>query len=686
MAVNVSENYRTTVYGGERIYSCSLSINNTPISSSQIKQINISRPIIDKTKDSYYIGTFIADKVEITFKNTQNLNIASGDEVSLNIALKVNGTDEWVNQGIFIIDDLGENYQKSNKITCYDYSIKFEPAVNTPIEDVFNHNVDADTYSITLENLLIWLCNHYGVTLGTYPEINNDIVVGNWDSTISGKQYVSWIAEMMAGNAKIGRDGKLNIISLNSPYVYNINGLKSKSWELGERYQISKVIYFDAVRNYTFPLENMFELTIQNNGVDINTTGCSVTLDNNVYTFTSEDTDMLFGDLVEENNNYYAAAGVLYSVNPNDVYEFICSNNNFRVYVTEYDENKVSLGARLLHYNDFRPSSNSTKYVSFAFGIYGIEQEDIGEEYETSVIFREFVAEETNTLQIRQDNLLVVSEEEIKNIYDSVKGFTIWSIKNENFGDLSLDAYDRVRYSIGNNVYGSFYNPEITYTGSVMVKTEVKIPTKQQEITTNKSQLDSQASVRKVQTEVNSLTGQITLLSQKTTENTSDITTLQISDNEIKTSIINVTNSTSEQINELTTALNETKTATYTKTEIQQIAEGTYEDEHGNLVAVSNVINASGTFDIDGMHYSKTGAATDTTINQNGLEIDSTSSGSELLYAGYDTNPNSDTYGTSVVRTENLTVKKYLRCGGIGRFEPYRDNSYHNGVGFFLEG
>lgn len=686
MAVNVTNDYRTTIYSGERIYSCSLHINGVEISPRQIKEIKISRPIIDKTKESFYIGTFIANKIEVTFKNKDNLDIVSGYEVNLTIALKVNNTDEWVNQGTFVIDDLGENYQKTNKITCYDYSTKFEPAVDAKIEDVFNYDEENLTYSITLENLLKWLCQHYGIELGTYPNVNRETTVGNWDSTLSGKQYISWIAEIMAGNAKIGRDNKLYIIPLKSDPVYIVNALRSKSIEIGEKYHISHVVYFDALRNFTFPLANMFNFVLKIEDIPIDIKGCTAIVADDTYYFTSTGGKISFGSIVESGKTYYTNVGSLYPVFENDDYTFYCTNEVFDDnYITAYDKDKKSLGyTKVLDGQPYKTPVGA-KYISVKIGIPEASIENVGEVYETSLVLKRDV-EEQNTLQIRQDNLFIVSEAEIENIYNAVHDFEIYSLKNTNWGDLSLDGYDIITYQLGTQKYSTFYNPEITYSQSVMDSTEVKIPTKQQEVTTNRLQLSADASVRKTLTEVNSLTGKVTILSERTTENTRNIASLVLADNEIKTSISQVTTSTNEQINELTTALNETKTSTYTKTEIQQIANGSYKDENGNAVTVSSVINMSGTFDIDGMHYRKTNANTETTINQEGLEVDDTKSNAELLYAGYDSDQTSVTYGSSVVRTENLTVRNYLRCGEVGRFEKYTDSQNHTGVGFFLEG
>lgn len=120
------------------------------------------------------------------------------------------------------------------------------------------------------------------------------------------------------------------------------------------------------------------------------------------------------------------------------------------------------------------------------------------------------------------------------------------------------------------------------------------------------------------------------------------------------------------------------ETNTYKKTEINQILEGTYTDINGNKIVTKVVKTISGTFDENGMHYEKTGAKTSSTINEKGVSVETTQNNDELLFAGYD-----DLLKESIVRTENLTVRKYFVCGSNSRFEDYTDEEGNVGTGVF---
>jgi hypothetical protein len=124
---------------------------------------------------------------------------------------------EYIPKGYYLIEEPDENYHKTCKITCLDYSVKMK--TNCDYSSALDENGE-----ITLEQLLQWLCINYSVKLGTYPNVNRDMKISVYDSTLSGKAYVSYIAEMMGGNAKFNRNNELCIIPLKQDDNYYISG------------------------------------------------------------------------------------------------------------------------------------------------------------------------------------------------------------------------------------------------------------------------------------------------------------------------------------------------------------------------------------------------------------------------------------------------------------------------------
>ena len=241
----VSNDFRPTIYSGEANHIADLTIGGVTIANENIKSIKLSNPIIDKTNDTFYIGTFISKQLEIEFWNVDEIDLTGQIHLSIGTYIESLEDYEMVNIGYFNIETSPEDYYKNARIVALDNGVKFKPNVD------YSGALDDDGL-ITCENLLIWLCNHFEVQLGTYPTINKDIAISTYDTSVSGKQYISYIAEIMGGNAQIGRNGELNIIPLKQTPSVQIDATQGKSWELKEKYEITGVTYFDAIRDIPF--------------------------------------------------------------------------------------------------------------------------------------------------------------------------------------------------------------------------------------------------------------------------------------------------------------------------------------------------------------------------------------------------------------------------------------------------
>lgn len=250
MAYIVSDpvKYRERIYSGGAVNRATLTINDVNIPTERIKSIKVSDPIIDTTQDSFYVGTFLAKKVEIQFRNAEEIDLENG-VVHLSIDTQIreetaedDGYEE-VPIGIFYIDTSPEDYYSSATITCYDGSILFKK--NIDISQWFDKDESGNIVDISAEDLLKALCNHFlgGDMLGSYPSLHKTLRTGSYDSSQSGKYYISQIAEIMGCNAKIGRDGMLYLIPLNQEPVVEIDATKSKSWEVSSKYEITGVAY-----------------------------------------------------------------------------------------------------------------------------------------------------------------------------------------------------------------------------------------------------------------------------------------------------------------------------------------------------------------------------------------------------------------------------------------------------------
>jgi hypothetical protein len=562
MAYNAwKQGLKNVIYSGDATYDCRLYFNDILVPPEQISNIKISSPIIDTTSDTgkmFHIGTFISQQIKIKFRNLDGLDLTSNPDIYLEIGVEVDGEFVYIPIGHYLIDELAENYQKTCEITCLDYAIKFKP--NLDITQFLNE----DKY-ILASDLFEAICRYFGVEVGTYPTTNNDKKIYFYDNTLSGKNYISFLAELFGGNAKIGRDGKCYITQLYNPLAspIEIDAMSSKSFQVGDVYEISRVCYDNG------------KLKFQAGG------------------------DVITVDTLPETDIDISA------------YYYLTKDLKYYTYVNE------------------------------------------GWSEATDI---------KNTLYIRQENLFITQQEEIDNIYNAVVGFKIHNITCENRGDITLDAWDMMKYVTDNGEYYTLNENELTYNGVCMSKVNTNIPAGKKNETTNIINASIDAAIKRVQTIVNEAEASVTTLTEKTTK-------LETKTLENETAINN-------SYQDIITQLGD-----YAKeTEIISIKESvaTIQNEASLAIEIAKQVQADGvdqittktgyTFNEDGLNIERSGAKVKSKLNEAGLDIkDATGSTNEsLMYAGYD-----EALGESIVRTKNLTVNKYLVIGKYSRMEDF---------------
>ena len=267
-----------------------------------------------------------------------------------------------------------------------------------------------------------------------------------------------------------------------------------------------------------------------------------------------------------------------------------------------------------------------------------------------------------NTLYVRLDNLFISQQEEIDNIYNAIVGFKVHNISCENRGDITLDAWDMIKYVTDDGEYYTLNENELTYNGVCMSKVNTNIPPGKKNETTNIIRSSTDAAIKRVQTIVNEVEGSMTTLTEKTTQ--------------IETKTLENETQINNNYQDIITQLGD-----YAKeAELISVKESvaTIQDEASLAVEIAKKVQVDGvdqittktgyTFNEDGLTIQKTGSKVKSTLDETGLEIiDATGSTNEsLLFAGYD-----EDMGETIVRTKNLTVNKYLVIGKYSRMEDF---------------
>lgn len=151
-----------------------------------------------------------------------------------------------------------------------------------------------------------------------------------------------------------------------------------------------------------------------------------------------------------------------------------------------------------------------------------------------------------NTVYISQDNMYIVDQEQIDNIYNAIKDLEFYSFEGESIIDPALDTGDIVVID-GKNV---IYQGSMQFSGRWIANIESKIQCKAKEETTRR--IPSQKTInRRVESNINQIDGKITRLTEETTENSQKLT------------------KTEQDVNGLTTKVSSLEKTTVNKVQVQ---------------------------------------------------------------------------------------------------------------------
>ena len=140
-----------------------------------------------------------------------------------------------------------------------------------------------------------------------------------------------------------------------------------------------------------------------------------------------------------------------------------------------------------------------------------------------------------NTVYISQDNMYIVDQDQINNIYNTLKGLEFYSFEGESIIDPALDTGDIVVID-GKNV---IYQGSMQFSGRWIANIESKIQCKAKEETTTRT--PSQRTInRRVESNINQIDGKITQLTEETTENTQKLTKVEQDVNGITSKVSSV--------------------------------------------------------------------------------------------------------------------------------------------------
>ena len=133
-----------------------------------------------------------------------------------------------------------------------------------------NYNASSIVPTTTL-GILQDICSKIGVELGDTTFENNDVAVNFFDSTVQARKYISYIAEIAGGFARIESDGKLYIRTFNNLVSHTLLPDLCEEILIGQKHKIERVVFDNGFQVYkTSDDETLETLYLDSENVYIN--------------------------------------------------------------------------------------------------------------------------------------------------------------------------------------------------------------------------------------------------------------------------------------------------------------------------------------------------------------------------------------------------------------------------------
>lgn len=277
-----------------------------------------------------------------------------------------------------------------------------------------------------------------------------------------------------------------------------------------------------------------------------------------------------------------------------------------------------------------------------------------GEEYKISKVAYEngiesfkFGNNTRNTLWLNQENLFIVDEEQVQDIYNNIKDLTINSFEGTVIIDPAIDIGDKITID-GKTI---IYQGEMRLQGRFIadIKSTISIKAKEETTTRKASQ---KAINRRVQSRIDEEEAKITLLTEQNTENEEKISQLEVNLDGIDAQVKNNKIETDE-------ALQTTKTELETKINVS--AEGVKSEVNQTIAtAKTEAINTAGTNTDNKLKNYSTTTQMNSAIEQKANKI------------------TTDISGTYITKTDSATNINKAKTDAINSANTSTDNKLKN--------
>ena len=198
--------------------------------------------------ESFMLGT--------TASNTITIEVPCNIAIPTNVLIKINES----NYSTMIVDSY--EYEDNNilKLNLVDKMVLLD----------FNYNAEP-IVPCTVKQILQDICTKAGITLATNSFVNDSLSVDYYDNTITARNYVSMIAELNGGFARINTDGELELVKFTGTPT-NVDIDTCEDFRIGEKHKIERVVFDNGLLKFqTSSDETLETLYLNSQNVYINT-------------------------------------------------------------------------------------------------------------------------------------------------------------------------------------------------------------------------------------------------------------------------------------------------------------------------------------------------------------------------------------------------------------------------------
>lgn len=144
-----------------------------------------------------------------------------------------------------LVDNKEDEDELTVTYTLVDYMAKFEFQYDGSeiIHIIPEGETEAQDVPVSLLTLVQDICSKAGVTLATTTFTGADKMISWYDSTITAREYIGYVAELNGGYACMNANGELQFIAFDDTPVDTISVDDCENFKVGEQHIITRVVY-----------------------------------------------------------------------------------------------------------------------------------------------------------------------------------------------------------------------------------------------------------------------------------------------------------------------------------------------------------------------------------------------------------------------------------------------------------